>query len=197
MFRGGTAWFSALVLLSLALPAGLAGLEITHEPDDHQEAVTPLFAPQIPADDGDAVTLERYDVEPRAEPIVPGTSVAIRAIVDTGDLEAPVEMEVRIAHSEGITHLSPAPQGAGSGGDAFVAAYWDAEGGGPFEVTGAIHVGDHTIPLPEESGTVEPHAWEDEPRGWVSLVVEGTLLWALVLGGLGAASRWARENDEG
>lgn len=197
MLRGGTAWFSALVLLGLALPAGLAGSVLAPDPPPSEdERVTPLFAPTIPPEQPDAVTLDRFEVEPRTDPIVPGTSVAIRAFVETGELREPVELHVEVQHSEGTTHLTPAPQMPVRGGSAFVAAYWDAQGEGPFEVTGTVSIADQTIPLPGETGTVEASSWEDEGQGWVRLVVEGTLLWALVLGGLGFASRWAGGYDD-
>ncbi len=195
MLHGGTAWFSALALVALALPVGLAGWVVVPEDGPGMgEAVEPHFSP-VPTVEDEEITLERFEVEPRTEPVVPGTSVAIRAVVDTGELRAPVHLQVDILHSEGATYLSPAPGIPGSDGSVFLATYWDAEGVGPFEVTGSVSVAGQEVPLPKESGSVEAQEHDGGSEGWMRMIVEGTLLWTVVLAGLVFASRWARGYD--
>lgn len=144
------------------------------------------------SEDGRPAQLERFEVTPREDPPTVGTSIAIRAHVDKGGMDAPVDLDVTIHHEEGRTSV---PSTVYAGEDtALVIAYWDAQSPGPFLVDATVTVGDVHLDAPQERGTIHSLQATEDSR-WVLYLVEGSLLWGLVLTGLALASRWARGRD--
>lgn len=198
MPRGTWALTVPLVLLALLVPAGMVGTLGAPEGSPGQgEALEPLLAPAPVQQPDPGPVLDRVDVEPRQDPLEVGGTVAIRAVVDPGPLQGPVRLEVTVEHADGTTHLSPSPVHADPHRPTLVATYWDAQAPGAFRVQGTVTVADTVVlELPPGEGHVEATSEQaGSPDGWVKHIVEGSILWGLVLASLGLASRWARRID--
>lgn len=183
---------AVLLLLGFLVASGTYGSLASAVPEDGLRSHEVGGMASSGREDHCPAQLERFEVIPREDPPTLGTSVAIRAHVDKGGMDAPVDLHVTVHHEEGRT---PVPSTVYGGEDtALATAYWDAQSPGPYLVDATVTVGEVALDAPQERGYIHSTQATEE-NDWVLYLVEGSLLWGLVLTGLALASQWARGRD--
>lgn len=138
-----------------------------------------------PAADG---RLERVEVDPLRVP-APGSSVAVRAVVDPPAGAERARLHVLVDHEDGRTELEPNWREARDG-PTMLATYWDPPRPGPFVVSGHVHVDDAEIDLPAREGVVYEQGSVNVPEDPTG-TAPGTVMWTVAFAGWALVAKGA------
>lgn len=147
-----------------------------------------LAQPTLTASPASQARLERVEVDPLRVP-APGSSVAVRAVVDPPAGAERVRLHVLVEHEDGRTERTPDWQAAREG-PTMLATYWDPQRPGPFTVRGHVHVDDGQVPLPTREGVVYEQGSVNVPEDPTG-TAPGTVMWTVAFAGWALAAKGA------